>query len=147
MPSLAQAIVWIIVGLLGGSLAALMITRERKGFGILRNLGIGLVGGPDIPTITLNESEEGAAGLRPLEVPRPNRWDQQSIWNMKVVGLALEPARLYLGSEQPGGAGVHPSMGTAGSAAHCQRRYGTKLLQRSRAQLLRRRYQPSYWHS
>ena len=44
MPSLAQAIVWIIVGLLGGSLAALMITRERKGFGILRNLGIGLVG-------------------------------------------------------------------------------------------------------
>ena len=44
MPSLAQAIVWIIVGLLGGSLAALMITRERKGLGILRNLGIGLVG-------------------------------------------------------------------------------------------------------
>jgi len=44
MPSLAQVIVWIIVGLLGGSLAGLMITRERKGFGILRNLGIGLVG-------------------------------------------------------------------------------------------------------
>jgi len=44
MPSLAQVIVWIIVGLLGGSLAALMITRERKGFGILRNLGIGLLG-------------------------------------------------------------------------------------------------------
>jgi uncharacterized membrane protein YeaQ/YmgE (transglycosylase-associated protein family) len=33
MPSLAQAIVWIIVGLVGGSLAALMLTRERKGFG------------------------------------------------------------------------------------------------------------------
>ena len=44
MPSLAQVIVWIIVGLLGGSLAGLMITRERKGFGILRNLGIGLIG-------------------------------------------------------------------------------------------------------
>jgi uncharacterized membrane protein YeaQ/YmgE (transglycosylase-associated protein family) len=44
MPSLAQVILWIIVGLLGGSLAGLMITRERKGFGILRNLGIGLVG-------------------------------------------------------------------------------------------------------
>ena len=44
MPSLAQVIVWIIVGLLGGSLAALVITRERKGFGILRNLGIGLLG-------------------------------------------------------------------------------------------------------
>jgi hypothetical protein len=27
--------------------------------------------GPDIPTITLNESQEGAAGLPPLEVPRP----------------------------------------------------------------------------
>ena len=44
MPSFAQVIVWIIVGLLGGSLAALVITRERKGFGILRNLGIGLLG-------------------------------------------------------------------------------------------------------
>ena len=44
MPSLSQVVVWIIVGLLGGSLAGLMITRERKGFGILRNLGIGLIG-------------------------------------------------------------------------------------------------------
>jgi uncharacterized membrane protein YeaQ/YmgE (transglycosylase-associated protein family) len=44
MPSLAQVVVWIIIGLLGGSLAGLMITRERKGFGILRNLGIGLLG-------------------------------------------------------------------------------------------------------
>jgi uncharacterized membrane protein YeaQ/YmgE (transglycosylase-associated protein family) len=44
MPSLAQVIVWIVVGLLGGSLAGLLITRERKGFGILRNLGIGLAG-------------------------------------------------------------------------------------------------------
>jgi hypothetical protein len=25
--------------------------------------------GPDIPTITLNEGQEGAAGLRPLPVP------------------------------------------------------------------------------
>jgi len=44
MPSLSQVVVWIIVGLLGGSLAGLIITRERKGFGILRNLGIGLIG-------------------------------------------------------------------------------------------------------
>ena len=35
MPSLDQVIVWIIIGLLGGSIAGLMITRERKGFGIL----------------------------------------------------------------------------------------------------------------
>jgi len=32
------------IGLLGGSLAGLMITRERKGFCILRNLGVGLAG-------------------------------------------------------------------------------------------------------
>ena len=44
MISLGQFIVWIIIGLLGGSLAGLMITRERKGFGALRNLGLGLVG-------------------------------------------------------------------------------------------------------
>ena len=33
-----------VISSLGGSLAGLMITRERKGFGILRNLGIGLIG-------------------------------------------------------------------------------------------------------
>jgi uncharacterized membrane protein YeaQ/YmgE (transglycosylase-associated protein family) len=44
MPSVDQFIVWIIVGLLGGSLTGLIIRRERKGFGILRNLGLGLVG-------------------------------------------------------------------------------------------------------
>jgi uncharacterized membrane protein YeaQ/YmgE (transglycosylase-associated protein family) len=42
--SLDQFIVWIIIGLLGGSLAGPIITRERKGFGVLRNLGLGLVG-------------------------------------------------------------------------------------------------------
>ena len=44
MVSLHQFIVWVIIGLLGGSLAGLIIKRERKGFGILRNLGLGLVG-------------------------------------------------------------------------------------------------------
>ena len=44
MPSIDQFIVWIIVGLLGGSLAGLMITWERKGLGFLRNLGVGLLG-------------------------------------------------------------------------------------------------------
>jgi uncharacterized membrane protein YeaQ/YmgE (transglycosylase-associated protein family) len=44
MPSLAQLIVWIIVGLLGGSLAGLLVKRERKGFGIFRNLSVGLIG-------------------------------------------------------------------------------------------------------
>ena len=44
MVSLHEFIVWIIIGLLGGSLAGLIIKRERKGFGALRNLGLGLVG-------------------------------------------------------------------------------------------------------
>ncbi len=44
MASRDQFIVWIIIGLLGGSLAGLIIKRERKGFGVLRNLGLGLVG-------------------------------------------------------------------------------------------------------
>ena len=44
MVSLAQFVVWIVVGLLGGSLAGLIITRERQGFGVWRNLALGLVG-------------------------------------------------------------------------------------------------------
>lgn len=44
MPSIDQAIVWIIVGLLGGGLAGLVITRDRQGFGLLRNLAVGLGG-------------------------------------------------------------------------------------------------------
>ena len=44
MVSLNQFIVWIIIGLLGGSLAGLIIKRERKGFGVPRNLGLGLIG-------------------------------------------------------------------------------------------------------
>ena len=45
MPSVDQFIVWIVVGLLGGSLAGLLVTWDRAGFGFLRNLGVGLVGG------------------------------------------------------------------------------------------------------
>ena len=44
MPSLAQFITWIVTGLLGGSLVGLIITRERKGFGLPRNMGLGLAG-------------------------------------------------------------------------------------------------------
>jgi uncharacterized membrane protein YeaQ/YmgE (transglycosylase-associated protein family) len=44
MPSLSQLIVWIAVGLLGGTLAGLLIKWDRKGFGLVRNLGLGLVG-------------------------------------------------------------------------------------------------------
>ena len=44
MVSLTQFFVWIIVGLLGGSVAGVIIRRERRGFGIWRNLGLGLAG-------------------------------------------------------------------------------------------------------
>ena len=44
MSSLTQVIVWVIVGLIGGSLAGRIVTWKRKGFGNLRNLGVGLIG-------------------------------------------------------------------------------------------------------
>jgi uncharacterized membrane protein YeaQ/YmgE (transglycosylase-associated protein family) len=44
MPSTSQLIVWIIVGLLGGSLAGLITTWDRKGLGLVRSLAVGLAG-------------------------------------------------------------------------------------------------------
>jgi uncharacterized membrane protein YeaQ/YmgE (transglycosylase-associated protein family) len=44
MPSIDQLIVWVIVGLIGGGFAGLLITWDRQGFGLLRNLGLGLAG-------------------------------------------------------------------------------------------------------
>jgi hypothetical protein len=43
--------------------------------------------GPDVPAIVLNEGQSGAADQAPLPVPPPKGWDQQSIWNMQVVGF------------------------------------------------------------
>jgi uncharacterized membrane protein YeaQ/YmgE (transglycosylase-associated protein family) len=40
----AQIIVWLIVGLLGGTLAGVVVRWQREGFGWWTNLGIGLVG-------------------------------------------------------------------------------------------------------
>ena len=44
MPSLDQLMVWLIVGLIGGTLAGFATKWDRKGYGILRNLLVGLVG-------------------------------------------------------------------------------------------------------
>jgi uncharacterized membrane protein YeaQ/YmgE (transglycosylase-associated protein family) len=44
MPTLAQIIVWVVVGLIGGSLAGFIMTWQRRGFGLGRNMAIGLVG-------------------------------------------------------------------------------------------------------
>jgi hypothetical protein len=40
--------------------------------------------GPDVPAVALDAEGGGAA---PLLVPPPKGWDEQSIWNMQVVGF------------------------------------------------------------
>jgi uncharacterized membrane protein YeaQ/YmgE (transglycosylase-associated protein family) len=44
MPSIDQLIVWIVVGLIAGGLVGRVVTWNRKGFGGLENLGLGLAG-------------------------------------------------------------------------------------------------------
>lgn len=44
MPSIDQFIVWIAVGLIGGSLAGFLITWDKEGLGRWRNLSLGLAG-------------------------------------------------------------------------------------------------------
>lgn len=44
MPTLDQIIVWLVVGLLGGTLAGFITSGRRQGPRFLRNLGIGLTG-------------------------------------------------------------------------------------------------------
>jgi len=44
MPSLAEVVVWMAVGLIAGTLAGRLVTRQREGFGLWRNLGLGLAG-------------------------------------------------------------------------------------------------------
>ena len=42
--SLSQWVTWLIIGALAGSLAGLVVKRNRQGFGHFTNLGIGLAG-------------------------------------------------------------------------------------------------------
>ena len=42
--NIADITVWIIVGMLAGTLAGLIVKRRKAGFGHLENLGLGLVG-------------------------------------------------------------------------------------------------------
>jgi len=42
--TLAQIVVWLIIGLIGGTLVGILVKRERTGFGFWTNLGIGLIG-------------------------------------------------------------------------------------------------------
>lgn len=42
--TIAELVVWLIIGLLAGSLAGLVIKRKKAGFGHLNNLAVGLAG-------------------------------------------------------------------------------------------------------
>jgi uncharacterized membrane protein YeaQ/YmgE (transglycosylase-associated protein family) len=44
MPTTGEVVVWIVIGLLGGGFAGLVITWNRRGFGLVRNLVLGLIG-------------------------------------------------------------------------------------------------------
>ena len=44
MASIGQMIVWIAIGLIGGSLAGFLMKGDRRGFGTAQNLLIGLAG-------------------------------------------------------------------------------------------------------
>jgi uncharacterized membrane protein YeaQ/YmgE (transglycosylase-associated protein family) len=79
--SFGQVIVWIIVGLLGGSLVGLLAKGERKGFGLWNNLGLGLAGAlvggllfrllglfPDLDSVTVSLRDVVAAVVGSLLV-------------------------------------------------------------------------------
>jgi len=44
MPPLSELLTWLVVGLLGGSAAAMVVKRQRKGFGLAVNLALGSLG-------------------------------------------------------------------------------------------------------
>ena len=42
--TVSQLVVWLIVGALAGTLIGRLVKRHKEGFGLWKNLGIGLVG-------------------------------------------------------------------------------------------------------
>jgi uncharacterized membrane protein YeaQ/YmgE (transglycosylase-associated protein family) len=42
--SFSQVVVWIVIGLAGGTLAGMLVRRDRKGFGFFSNFALGLAG-------------------------------------------------------------------------------------------------------
>jgi uncharacterized membrane protein YeaQ/YmgE (transglycosylase-associated protein family) len=44
MFTLANLVTWIVVGLIGGTLAGRLVTWQRSGFGLFSNLALGCVG-------------------------------------------------------------------------------------------------------
>jgi uncharacterized membrane protein YeaQ/YmgE (transglycosylase-associated protein family) len=44
MPSVDQVVVWIVIGVLAGTLVGRLVTWKKEGLGLCRNLGLGLAG-------------------------------------------------------------------------------------------------------
>ncbi|BAM87595.1 transglycosylase associated protein, putative [Bradyrhizobium oligotrophicum S58] len=44
MFTIAHAATWLVVGLVGGSLAGMLVKGRKAGFGLLANIGLGCVG-------------------------------------------------------------------------------------------------------
>lgn len=44
MPSIDQVIVWIVIGILAGTLVGRLITWKKEGLGVWRNMALGLTG-------------------------------------------------------------------------------------------------------
>ena len=42
--TLGEVIVWVVIGALAGSAVAAVVTRTAKGYGVLRNIVLGMVG-------------------------------------------------------------------------------------------------------
>ena len=42
--TIEELMVWLVIGMLAGTLAGLIATRKKAGYGHLANLGLGLVG-------------------------------------------------------------------------------------------------------
>ena len=76
-----NVLTWLMVGLAGGSLAALALTQRMRGFGILRNLLLGVIGAlvgggvftlfslfPNLDRITISARDLLAAFLGSLVV-------------------------------------------------------------------------------
>jgi hypothetical protein len=66
---------------------AALVVGVSLGFGGTARAPRYIPDGPDVPTVALNEEQSGAVDLPPLPVPPPKGWDQQSTWNMQVLGF------------------------------------------------------------
>ena len=73
--TLAQIVVWLIIGLIGGTIAGIVVKWQRTGFGFWANFGIGLVGGlifrifnllPDLEQIAISLRDVAAATVGSL---------------------------------------------------------------------------------